>query len=610
MRTFFLGLLLLLALGFYVGQLQLRDSSNQVRPAESEAESGLALADIHKIPLPDLTDRKAIAYSFLQCLNASECTKIPVPVALETDKKPRGGILVVSDVESAPIVSSALANGMQGLVTKLLNSTRKKLAGKKSKLVRFDMIAAAALLDKAPVPRIQSLPGLLGYTPTGTTEYLVTPDQLLIDGLVDRTGALKLPALEKFWTENYGSSPDIKRIFAEDKNTAFSVLSVFADGEVVEPLYRGHQYFENFTIADLDNAAILGAEYLTRMVNQDGSFVYEYFPETDTASNDYNILRHAGTTYSMVQVYEKHKDEKLLDAIHRAFTYLINQTEECTYKSIKGRCVVEKDNVKVGGNGLSILAMTEYQKVTGDDRYLSVAQELATWIASTQIEDGRFGVHKLNVRTGVPSDFVSGYYPGEAIFALTRLYQIDKNKKWLDVADKNATYLITIRDKGVEINKLNHDHWLLYGLNELHRSRPREIFLEHQRKIVTAISNAQMLNVPVPDWKGAYNRPPRSTPAATRSEGLTAAYMLEKDFGSQENTEKILRTIREGIKFQLRTLIRPERAIFLKNPQRSLGGFTGTLTDYSVRIDDVQHNISAIVRTADILRDIENKAQS
>lgn len=35
--------------------------------------------------------------------------------------------------------------------------------------------------------------------------------------------------------------------------------------------------------------------------------------------------------------------------------------------------------------------------------------------------------------------------------------------------------------------------------------------------------------------------------------------------------------------------------MYLRKPRRSLGGFTRSLTNFEVRIDYVQHNISALV---------------
>jgi len=45
----------------------------------------------------------------------------------------------------------------------------------------------------------------------------------------------------------------------------------------------------------------------------------------------------------------------------------------------------------------------------------------------------------------------------------------------------------------------------------------------------------------------------------------------------------------------------PEEAMFHARPQVSLGGFTASLTDPEIRIDFVQHSISALLMTREIL---------
>jgi len=108
-----------------------------------------------------------------------------------------------------------------------------------------------------------------------------------------------------------------------------------------------------------------------------------------------------------------------------------------------------------------------------------------------------------------------------------------------------------------------------------------------------------------PDWLGSYYRPPRSTPTATRTEGLSAAYFLARDFADLKEAEKILEIIRLAVTFQLQTQFRPESVLYLKDPQRSLGGFHRSLDNFEIRIDYVQHNISSLLSYYRIITDKE-----
>jgi hypothetical protein len=114
-------------------------------------------------------------------------------------------------------------------------------------------------------------------------------------------------------------------------------------------------------------------------------------------------------------------------------------------------------------------------------------------------------------------------------------------------------------------------------------------------RIARAITKKQNRNPDHPDRLGAYYDSADSTPTATRTEGLCAAYRLARDFDRSGDAQDLLEAIRLGIAFQLKTQFRPESVMYLEKPMLALGGFRESLTDYDVRIDFVQHNLSAIL---------------
>lgn len=417
-------------------------------------------------------------------------------------------------------------------------------------------------------------------------------EEIVANTLFNSDNEIKYSNIEDYQIEQ-GDTPNTSAL-KWSKIHYFTTESFFFDktGEIVD-LYRGHPIFEELTDELLLVAASGAGNYLEAAVREDGSFVYDYLPKTDEESDSYNILRHAGTIYAMMELYEVTGDEELYEAGERALEYLVDQIEDCS----GGLCVVEDDEVKLGGNGLAIIALVEYMNASGDYSYLSTAQDLADWILSVQGEDGEFEIHKMEYSTEEDTGFISGYYPGEAILALNRLYSVDGDEGWLDAAEAAAGYLINVRDAGVSLASLDHDHWLLYGLNELYRYRPDEIYIEHAFKIVDAIDNLQRQEAgdfPL-DWLGSYYTPPRSTPTATRSEGLMAAYQLASDYGYEEEAAHILEMVELGVRFDLGTQFGPWLAMYVHDPERVLGGFHEDLTDYSIRIDYVQHNISALL---------------
>lgn len=355
-------------------------------------------------------------------------------------------------------------------------------------------------------------------------------------------------------------------------------------------------------------AARLGGDYLVAHTDTDGSFVYQYNPVTRKTSSSYNIVRHAGTTYSLLELFEATGEPTYLLAADRALNYLAESAVVCPGMP-DAMCIAEDNETKLGGNALAVLAFTKYISLTqssttaaliGDDGvrdYLPLAQKLARFITDTQAPDGEFVVHKIATDTGARTAFESEYYPGEAIFALARLYEIDGTKEWIDAAHSGARWLIEVRDAYVATQNLNHDHWLLYGLNELYANRPEEIYLSHAQRIVQSIVAAQHSGKTgeQKEWNGGFYNPPRSTPTATRSEGLGAAYQLFIQAGDLAYASVALDAMEKAIVFQLRTQLTPKKARSMQADPAGIGGFFESLDEYDIRIDYVQHNISALL---------------
>lgn len=351
----------------------------------------------------------------------------------------------------------------------------------------------------------------------------------------------------------------------------------------------------SFTTEELLDSAVMAGDYLAKSVKESGEFTYEYDSLNDVESNNYNILRHSGTIYSMLQLYPIIDDKNILDQAEKAINYLLLQfSKPYTNESL---VIVENNEIKLGGNALAIIALVEHAKATGKMDYIENMQDLAKYIMMSQKENGEF-ISKTTYSTGEKSDFISLYYPGEAILSLCRLYDIDQNETWLDVAEKGAKYLIELR-KDIPTESLVHDHWLVIALNELYRYRTNPIYFNHSLRISKSIMNMQRdgkNRIPEdPEWLGSYYTPPRSTPTAIRTEALIAAYHLSKDFGDMQNSSQLLNSIKLGIHFQLKTQFTLENVNEFPNPFRTLGGFHETFDNYVIRIDIVQHNLCAII---------------
>lgn len=74
-----------------------------------------------------------------------------------------------------------------------------------------------------------------------------------------------------------------------------------------------------------------------------------------------------------------------------------------------------------------------------------------------------------------------------------------------------------------------------------------------------------------------------------------AAWRLFTAAGDTVYAKKALLAADRGVRFQLGTQIQEETAMYFPSPGKVLGGFAKSLDNHEIQIDNVQHNVSAIL---------------
>jgi hypothetical protein len=366
----------------------------------------------------------------------------------------------------------------------------------------------------------------------------------------------------------------------------------------------------------------MAGDYLTRQVHSDGKMVYVYRPRSDTEPDDeeYNLTRHAGTAYAMALLYKTYKNPELLQATQAALDYLVDtQMTDCPLAYKPGetaRCIINEvfhghKWTQLGVNALALLAMAEYMLAAKDPvRYWTASKDLAKWIAGTQHDDGSF-VQDQDVETNtLDEESYVRYYPGEAAFAMARLYntatamKLKADDSWKTVASTAMDYIVT-REFDVEDDAFSNDHWMMYALAEMshwHWTQDMLNFAIRTGRLAVQRQIRHHDDELDHDRNGVYFRPGRSEDmqslsscaTATKSEGLCAVYpVIQKH--DPASAPMFLDSAKWGIRYQLGTQMRPEQSIYMKKPWKIMGAMSKSLMSTETRNDYSQHNLCSFL---------------
>ncbi|HEY4238265.1 MAG TPA: hypothetical protein VGM88_00540 [Kofleriaceae bacterium] len=495
------------------------------------------------------------------------------------------------------------------------------------------------LFDHMAVPGIGDMlainPGVegVGAQLKGDHPTVLMPHELVIAKVL----AMKRPAAEM---PDFAMGMDVKRIGAMLAQRANSkeepgldrmfrfrtdAFVESADHASTLPLYRGEPPAPPISKASLRAAALAGGHYLVNHLGTNGRYAYQHDISTGTASNplqpgDYSMPRHAGTTYFLAQLYRITKEDWLLEPIQRAFKHLSDllAAGHCggaLPDGTKFDCVLDQgeQTAQLGSTALTVVALAEYQRATGDTKYLEEAKELSAWLLYMQRPDGSFR-HLYNPKTHQPDDKAQlFYYSGEAALALARMYVITKDDRYAVATEKALDWLVDWYDFFMGGFFYGEEHWTCIASEAIWPRVKKDKYMNfcHGYGAFLRASQADPGDYPdEADYTGAYNMTPfvvpYNTPAGSRTEAMISAYLLGREHG--EPDAAVRGQVKAALQYVLGQQIRPD-SDFDAAGRKGMpdgdadGGLTSTPIDRSVRIDFVQHVCSAMIRASEWIDD-------
>ena len=320
--------------------------------------------------------------------------------------------------------------------------------------------------------------------------------------------------------------------------------------------------------------------YLARQMREDGSFTYGYFPAHGTVIPTYNILRHCGTLYAMLEAWEATGNADIVGRVTDGLDYVLRTAIRRHGDQLFVVDHANDDEIKLGAQAVLILTILKFTELARDARYLPVAQAIAQSIVARFQNplNGSF-VHVLDgASLEIKDPFRIVFYDGEATLALLRLHAVDGNASWLSAAGKAFEHFIDTE------HWKHHDHWLAYCTNEITRHLPEERYFEFGLK--NAFGHLSFIRR-------------RETAYPTFLELLMASLLLvdtmttiKSPLLQNYDIRALVETIDHRARHQRYACLYPEMAMYFKNPGEIKGSFFSRHHAFRIRIDDVEHFIS------------------
>jgi len=394
----------------------------------------------------------------------------------------------------------------------------------------------------------------------------------------------------------------------------FNTAGVFIDegtGEChnldIQPRFKGHRKLLPLSADTTQPIIEMSTNYLARQIQSSGQYVYGYFPCFGRTIDTYNSLRHASSTYALIEGYEachgfdayRNDEAKLALAdmkvgIDNAMNYLIKELIQ-TYDD-KAYVIDTGGEIKLGANAVAILAIVKYIQVFRErpkaDEYHELAEQLALGIIAMQQDDGSFVhvIHSKDLTLKAKNRII--YYDGEAAFAMMRLYGLTRDTRWLDCVTRAFDYFIDAKHHQA------HDHWLSYCSNELIIYKPEKKYfqfaVDNIKGYTDFIKNRITTFPTLLELSMAFHKMLLKLDEHPEFHDVLAGFDVQ---GFYQALHARANHLINGFFF-------PEMAMFYKSPQTILHGFFIRHHSFRVRIDDVEHYLSGLIGYGDFLQTV------
>lgn len=369
-----------------------------------------------------------------------------------------------------------------------------------------------------------------------------------------------------------------------------------------EALIRGTPYFPIEEVTH-ENVKLLEQElgdFMVRSVHDDGRMMYMFYPSRGTEDQKrQNMIRQWMATLSLCRLGHFRNDPKVHAVAEKNVRYNLRKFY---HASGKMGLIEWNKKVKLGALSLAILSLYEHPK---RKQFKRQEQRMRATLDFLWQDTGEF---RTFFKPADRND-VQNFYPGEAQLCWAFMWRENHDDALLERFMKSFRYY---RDW----------HFVPENRNPAfipwHAQAYYNVWLETKdpelAKFVFDMSDwllgvQQWEDVDYDDAQGRFHDPNRPFGPAHASstgvymEGLIDAFCLARELGEDERRETYRRSIIRGLRSLNQLIYRDEIDMWYARDRDILrGGVPTTVYDNIVRIDNIQHNLMAILK---ILREFE-----
>lgn len=383
--------------------------------------------------------------------------------------------------------------------------------------------------------------------------------------------------------------------------TLFKTRQFFCDNRidshllpVVTEMKRGNQLvkIESISKVSVLKSAKAMTRWLASQVDGQGSANYKYWPSRGEDSTANNAIRQWMATVCLNRAARLFKCDKIASIAAKNLEYNLS----ATFRSNNNLGYIWMDGTaKLGAAGLAALAIIE---MPHREKYLSKEHSLYALIKSLSHKNGSFETFYIPRSRKDNQNF----YSGEALLYLATRFVASKDLIELASIMKSFHFY---RDW----HRLNRNpafvpwHTQAYFLVwQVTKDDELKSFIFEMNDWL--LSMQEWGNATSADMQGRFYDakrpffgPPHASATGVYLEGLIDAYELAKQTGEIQRANNyrivILRGLRSIIQLQFKDEV---DCFYIQDVNRVLGGVRTTVYDNSIRIDNVQHALMAMLK--------------